>query len=90
MASVKINKILVGIFGSRNERLVKAYMEVARQAGAIEDGIRQLSDEALKAKTEECKGAVTSKIHLVDKHIEFCTNCRKCTQEKDTAKNRAE
>jgi len=35
------------------------------------------------------KGAETSKIYLIDKHIEFCTNCRKCTQEKN-AGNRAE
>ena len=28
------------------------------------------------------KGAQTKKIYLLDKHIEFCTNCRNCTQEK--------
>ena len=28
------------------------------------------------------KGAQTKKIYLLDKHIEFCTNCRSCTQEK--------
>jgi multimeric flavodoxin WrbA len=26
-------------------------------------------------------GATTETIYLVDKHIEFCTNCRSCTQE---------
>jgi len=26
------------------------------------------------------KGAETEKIYLLDKHIEFCTNCRSCTQ----------
>jgi NAD(P)H-dependent FMN reductase len=26
------------------------------------------------------KGADISKIYLLDKHIEFCTNCRSCTQ----------
>lgn len=26
------------------------------------------------------KGAVTSKIYLLDKNIEFCTNCRSCAQ----------
>jgi NAD(P)H-dependent FMN reductase len=26
-------------------------------------------------------GAQTQKIHLVDKHIEFCDNCRSCTQQ---------
>lgn len=28
------------------------------------------------------KGAETKKIYLLDKHIEFCTNCRSCAQEK--------
>lgn len=27
------------------------------------------------------RGAQTEKIYLTDQHIEFCTNCRKCTQE---------
>jgi multimeric flavodoxin WrbA len=26
-------------------------------------------------------GAMTEEIYLIDKHIEFCTNCRSCTQE---------
>jgi putative NADPH-quinone reductase len=26
-------------------------------------------------------GATTEEVHLLDKHIEFCTNCRTCTQE---------
>lgn len=30
----------------------------------------------------EAGGAETKKINLLDKHIEFCTNCRSCTQEK--------
>jgi len=33
-------------------------MEVARQASALEDGISQLSDEALKSKTEEFRAAI--------------------------------
>jgi NAD(P)H-dependent FMN reductase len=28
-------------------------------------------------------GAQTEKVYLLDKHIEFCTNCRKCAQEKN-------
>jgi putative NADPH-quinone reductase len=34
-------------------------------------------------KGAEAHGAETSKIYLIDKHIEFCTNCRKCAQQKD-------
>lgn len=33
-------------------------------------------------KGAEARGAETKKIYLLDKNIEFCRNCRKCTQEK--------
>ena len=36
--------------------------------------------EILKGAEEH--GAETKYIYLLDKHIEFCTNCRRCTQEK--------
>jgi FMN-dependent NADH-azoreductase len=31
-------------------------------------------------------GAETQTIYLLDKHIEFCTNCRSCTQAKDVGR----
>lgn len=37
-------------------------------------------DELLNA--AKVSGAQTEKIYLLDKYIEFCTNCRKCTQRK--------
>jgi multimeric flavodoxin WrbA len=41
-------------------------------------------DSAVSAVLEGAKdkGAETKKIYLLDKHIEFCTNCRSCTQTK--------
>ena len=33
-------------------------------------------------------GAQTKKIYLLDKRIEFCDNCRACTQEKDVARGK--
>lgn len=41
-------------------------------------------DEILKG--AQAHGARTSKIYLIDKHIEFCANCRQCTQEKDVGR----
>ena len=38
-----------------------------------------LADEVLAAARD--KGAETEKIYLIDKHIEFCKNCRCCTQD---------
>ncbi|NQT02828.1 MAG: preprotein translocase subunit SecA [Planctomycetes bacterium] len=54
----KISKILIKIFGSRNERLVKAYYVIARKASEFEEQTKQLDDEALKAKTAEFKAAI--------------------------------
>ena len=58
MALDKLTKFLIKIFGSRNERLVKGYMSTAREAAPYEEPLRQLSDEALKAKTAEFKAAL--------------------------------
>ncbi len=55
MALENINKLLVKIFGSRNERLIKAYSVIAQRAGELEQQIRELDDEALKGKTEQFK-----------------------------------
>ncbi|MHC4658550.1 MAG: preprotein translocase subunit SecA [Planctomycetota bacterium] len=54
----KVGKILVKVFGSRNERLVKAYSVIAQQTGEFEEQIRELDDEELKAKTAEFKAAI--------------------------------
>lgn len=42
-------------FGSRNERLVKQYSQRVKEINALEPTIEALSDEALRAKTEEFK-----------------------------------
>ncbi|UCG57174.1 MAG: preprotein translocase subunit SecA [Phycisphaerales bacterium] len=54
----KVSKALVKVFGSRNERLIKAYSVIAREASEFEEAIKQLDDEALKAKTAEFKAAL--------------------------------
>ena len=46
-----------------------------RKGGIIDT----LVDEALLSAQRH--GAETTKIYLIDKGIEFCTNCRTCTQE---------
>jgi len=56
----KIGKILVKVFGSRNERIVKSYSIIAQQAGDFEQQVKQLDDAALKAKTAEFKAALKS------------------------------
>jgi len=46
------------IFGSRNERLIKAYSVIASEAGEFEEGVKALDDEGLKAKTGQFKAAI--------------------------------
>jgi len=51
-------KFLTQIFGSRNERLLKQYSKTVARINAMESGLEQLSDDALKAKTEDFKQQV--------------------------------
>lgn len=55
-----ISGLLKKIFGSRNDRLIKQYSAVVRQINALEAGISALSDEALRAKTDEFRARVTN------------------------------
>lgn len=48
-------KLLTQIFGSRNDRLLKQYRRVVQQINALEPQFEGLSDEQLRAKTDEFK-----------------------------------
>ncbi len=48
-----INKSLVKVFGSRNQRLLKELWKVVEQVNSFEDGLKKLSDEKLAQKTDE-------------------------------------
>ena len=48
-----VGKLLKKIFGSRNERLIKAMRKVVAQINDFEPALQSLTDEQLKAKTEE-------------------------------------
>ena len=44
---------LTRIFGSRNQRLVRQYSKSVKAINALEAGLKELDDEALKARTDE-------------------------------------
>ena len=46
-------KFLTRIFGSRNQRLLRQYSKVVNTINALEEGAHALSDDELKAKTDE-------------------------------------
>ncbi len=49
---------LTHIFGSRNERLLKQFRKTVAQINALEPSLEKLSEEALRAKTDEFKKRV--------------------------------
>jgi preprotein translocase subunit SecA len=50
-----ISTMFKKLFGSRNDRLVKQYAHKVLQINALEPAMQVLSDDALRAKTEEFK-----------------------------------
>jgi preprotein translocase subunit SecA len=66
MILADLSRILVKIFGSRNQRLVKSYSYVAQEAGRYEDTLKALSDDQLKAKTAEFKASIAAGISIDD------------------------
>ncbi|MDP2961911.1 MAG: preprotein translocase subunit SecA [Sulfurimicrobium sp.] len=50
-----ITKLVRKIFGSRNDRLIKQYMQTVRAINALEPSLQALSDDQLRAKTDEFK-----------------------------------
>ncbi|HSV52656.1 MAG TPA: preprotein translocase subunit SecA [Burkholderiaceae bacterium] len=51
---------LTKIFGSRNERLLKTYRKTIQQINALEPQFETLTDDALRAKTQEFKDRVAA------------------------------
>lgn len=50
-----ITNVLKKVFGSRNDRLLKGYSKIVTQINALEPSLLDLSDDALRAKTDEFK-----------------------------------
>jgi preprotein translocase subunit SecA len=57
---------LTKIFGSRNDRLLKQYRSTVLRINAMEAELERLTDEALRAKTQEFKDRVTGGESLDD------------------------
>jgi NAD(P)H-dependent FMN reductase len=66
---------------SHQEEIIKKNIRVTALVGSYRKGgvIDTAIDEVLAGAREE--GAEVAKIYLMDRHIEFCTNCRTCTQQ---------
>ena len=69
-------KLLTQIFGSRNERLLKTYRQVVQRINALEPQFEGLSDEQLRAKTEEFKQRIQNGETVDDLLPEAFAVCR--------------
>lgn len=65
-----------------NRMTVTAIVGSYRKGGMIDSAV----DEILAAAKDE--GAAVAKVYLIDRRIEFCTNCRSCTQEGGTERGK--
>jgi len=50
---------LTRVFGSRNDRLIKSYGRLVREAASHEPALKQLSNEALRDKTAQFRERLT-------------------------------
>ena len=57
-------QFLTKIFGSRNDRLLRQYRKIVDRINALEPSLEGLSDEALKAKTQEFRERLTQGVTL--------------------------
>ena len=56
-----VSNFMVGVFGSRNHRLLKRYGSLVAAANALEEGLKALSDDALRAKTTSSRSGIRSR-----------------------------
>ena len=72
-------KLLTQIFGSRNERLLKTYRKDVERINALEPQFEGLSDDQLRAKTEEFKQRIANGETVDDILPEAFAVCREAS-----------
>ncbi|HZR28707.1 MAG TPA: preprotein translocase subunit SecA, partial [Terriglobales bacterium] len=65
-----ISKILPKIFGTKNEREVKRLLPIVQQINALEPQMQQLSNDELRAKTDEFKQRIQAKLAALEPDAE--------------------
>jgi preprotein translocase subunit SecA len=67
---VFFDKVLTKIFGTANERLIKRLMPMVAVVSALEADMKQLSDEALRAKTVEFRERIAERLKEIPNDAE--------------------
>src|SRR6516162_7587181 len=61
-----INKLMAKVFGTSNEREMKRLAPVVEQINALEPEMKQLTDEQLRAKTDEFRKRIHDRIDSIE------------------------
>jgi preprotein translocase subunit SecA len=75
-----IGAIARKLFGTSNERRIKSYLPRVAQINALEKQLEALSDEALRARTDEFKRQVAEGTSLDDILVEAFATCREAAK----------
>ncbi len=59
-------KLLTKVFGNRNERILKSLYPIVEKVNGFSDAVKELSDDALKAKTDEFRARIAQGESLDD------------------------
>ncbi len=61
-----INKLMAKVFGTSNEREIKRILPFVERINALEPEMQQLSDEQLRAKTEEFRARIRQRVDAIE------------------------
>ncbi len=61
-----LNKAIAAVFGTSNEREIKRIQPQVEQINSLEPAIKQLSDEQLRAKTEEFRQRIRERVDSIE------------------------
>ncbi len=59
--ALTVGKVLIKVFGSRNERLLKRYRKIVEQINAFEPKVSSMTDPELHARTQELREGLIAK-----------------------------
>ncbi len=71
-----VERSVTGLFGSSNARQIKRFEAIVQKINGLEDGLKGLSDEQLRAKTEAFKARLRDGETLDDILVEAFAVCR--------------
>ena len=60
------NKVVAAVFGTSNEREIKRIAPLVEEINSLEPAIKQLSDEQLRAKTDEFRQRIRERVDPIE------------------------